>query len=296
MQYSTDLFSAGGTGVLSVKIFLSTVSDEFLAYRDQLRADLTRPDVEVKVQEEFKDIGGVTLDKLDRYVSACDAVVHFVGDMTGAAAKPTSTQAILAKYPDLFEKLPPLRESVEQGLDISYTQWEAWLALYHDKVLLIATADSVAPRGPNYAPTDQSRAAQQAHLQRLRTIERYPGCVFTSPDQLAKHIAYTAILDLLVKARVTVLLQRLGLVHNKVGEPDSTAAQLSILEDYRARVGNFVDRVTMTEYGQIAFGGRASDLHICSSWLANQHEPARLLIVGDAGLGKTTLDSYLEDH
>ena len=30
-------------------------------------------------------------------------------------------------------------------------------------------------------------------------MRRYPGCTFASPADLAKHIAYTAILDLLVK-------------------------------------------------------------------------------------------------
>ena len=41
---------------MSVKIFLSAVSNEFLAYREQLRTDLTRHNVEVKVQEDFKDL------------------------------------------------------------------------------------------------------------------------------------------------------------------------------------------------------------------------------------------------
>jgi hypothetical protein len=49
---------------MSVRIFLSTFSDEFRDYRDHLRHDLTRHDVEVKVQEDFKDFGTVTLDKL----------------------------------------------------------------------------------------------------------------------------------------------------------------------------------------------------------------------------------------
>jgi hypothetical protein len=60
---------------MSVKIFLSTVSDEFRTYRDALRTDLTRHNVEVKVQEDFKDLGGDTLDKLDVYIAHCDAVV-----------------------------------------------------------------------------------------------------------------------------------------------------------------------------------------------------------------------------
>jgi tetratricopeptide (TPR) repeat protein len=173
---------------VSVRIFLSTVSDEFRDYRDQLRHDLTRHNVEVKVQEDFKDLGSVTLDKLDVYIAACDAVVHLVGDMTGALAKAESTRAIVGKYDDLMNRLPPLRQPLENRLDISYTQWEAWLALYHDKLLLIAKADDTAPRGPQFAPTDASRAAQRLHLERLRAFERYPGCTFTSPDNLAKQI------------------------------------------------------------------------------------------------------------
>ena len=45
-----------------------------------------------------------------------------------------------------------------------------------------------------------SGAAQAAHLARLKKVDRYPGHTFTSPTDLAKHIAYTAILDLLVRA------------------------------------------------------------------------------------------------
>jgi hypothetical protein len=52
---------------VSVKIFISCVSKEFLTYRDQLRRDLTRHNVEVKVQEDFKDLGTLTLEKLDAY-------------------------------------------------------------------------------------------------------------------------------------------------------------------------------------------------------------------------------------
>jgi tetratricopeptide (TPR) repeat protein len=183
----------------SVKIFLSTVSDEFRAYRDQLRSDLTRHNVEVKVQEDFKDLGGDTLDKLDVYIAHCDGVAHLVGDMTGSTPAKRDVDALLAKYPDLAAKLPPLGEALRDRVGVSYTQWEAWLALYHRKLLLIATAGDNAERGPAYAPTPASRAAQASHLARLKALKRYPGCTFTSPDNLAKHIT-SAILDLLVKA------------------------------------------------------------------------------------------------
>ena len=184
---------------MSAKIFLSTVSDEFRAYRDQLRSDLTRHNVEVKVQEDFKDLGGDTLDKLDVYIAHCDAVVHLAGDMTGSAPGEHALGALRAKYPDLAGKLPPLGEALRNGSGVSYTQWEAWLALYHGKLLFIARAADSAARGPKYMRTDASRTAQAGHLARLKAMDRYPSCTFASPDDLAKHVAYTAILDLLVK-------------------------------------------------------------------------------------------------
>ena len=185
----------------SVKVFLSTVSDEFGAYRDQLRTDLTRHNVEVKVQEDFKDLGRGILDELDVYIAHCDCVVHLAGDMTGSAPLKRDVDALLVKHPDLVADLPPLGEALRDGVDVSYTQWEAWLALYHRKPLLIAKAADKAERDPEYAPTDAARAAQAAHLARLKAMGRYPGCEFTSPDNLAKQIAYSVILDLLAKAR-----------------------------------------------------------------------------------------------
>jgi tetratricopeptide (TPR) repeat protein len=184
---------------MSITVFLSTVTDEFGAYRVKLEGDLTRHDVAVKVQERFKDLGDDTLDKLDTYVAHCDAVVHLVGEMCGAAADAGQQEALVAKYPDLPQRLPPLGGALRDGAAFPYTQWEAWLALYHEKPLMIAKAATAAPRGPKHAPTDGSRASQAAHLERLKAFHRYPGCEFENPDDLAKHIAYSAILDLLVK-------------------------------------------------------------------------------------------------
>src|SRR5262249_7338674 len=155
---------------------------------------------EVKVQEDFKDLGGDTLDKLDTYIAHCDAVVHLVGDMTGSSPGELALRALRKKYPDLTDKLPPLCEALRNGISISYTQWEAWLALYHDKRLSTAEAGNSAERGPKSAPPVTSRPTQAGHLARLKKADRYPGHTFASPADLAKHIAYTAILDLLVEA------------------------------------------------------------------------------------------------
>jgi len=180
---------------MSVKIFLSTVSDEFESYREQLRADLTRPNVDVKDQEYFKALGGETLEMLDDYIASCDAVVHLVGDMAGAAPSERGVRAILEKYPNVGRELPPLGEALANG-GVSYTQWEASLALYHRKRLIIAKAADKAEREKaTFAPTPESRAAQVAHLKRLEAVERFPGCEFTTRDGLRKFILASAVLD-----------------------------------------------------------------------------------------------------
>lgn len=90
----------------SVRLSLSTVSAEFLSYRERLRHLLTRPYVDVKVQKDFIATGDEILEMLDTYVQCCDAVIHLVGDITGAMAKPQSVAAIAARYPDLARQLP----------------------------------------------------------------------------------------------------------------------------------------------------------------------------------------------
>jgi hypothetical protein len=69
-----------------------------------------------------------TRDKLDVYIAHCDAVVHLVGDMTGSDPGERALRALLVKYPDLTNILPPLGEALNNGVGVSYTQWEAWLA------------------------------------------------------------------------------------------------------------------------------------------------------------------------
>jgi len=90
------------------QLFLSCVSAEFKSCRETLRHDLDRPDVAVKVQEDFVAYGAETLYKLDDYIRHCEAVIHLVGDMTGAPAGDEAVTALRQAYPDLLERLPPL--------------------------------------------------------------------------------------------------------------------------------------------------------------------------------------------
>ncbi|MBP7443982.1 MAG: tetratricopeptide repeat protein [Zoogloea sp.] len=193
----------GSSGLLKepslsdVCIFLSCVSAEFRLYREELRRYLSRPNVAVKVQEDFIVTGGETLEMLDDYIRRCDVVIHLVGNSTGAMAQAPSVAAIHARYPDFGERLPLEEFLGEAGPPLSYTQWEAWLALYHGRRLIIATpADDDDERDEGRMPDP----AQQAHLARLELIERYPGIRFRSPIHFAAEVWRSGLLDILIGA------------------------------------------------------------------------------------------------
>jgi tetratricopeptide (TPR) repeat protein len=183
-----------------VKLFLSCGSDEFGEYRDALRRALTRPDVEIKIQEDFQNRGVDTL----RMLQACDVVVHFAGDTAGSTPASTSVDDLLKRRPELAARL------AEKGMDrealgrLTYTQWEAWLAIGFNKdgtkknLVIVAPALGVK-RGAKFAPTHATRASQADHLARLKAIDFYPAKSFTSADNLVARVFGSAVLDALKK-------------------------------------------------------------------------------------------------
>ena len=184
-----------------VQIFLSTVSAEFRSYRDTLRHDLTRWNVSMAVQEDFIVTGTETLDMLDDYIRQSDAVIHLIGDMTGALAQAPSLALMRDRYPDLAERLPPLAPFLKPDAPaLGYTQWEAWLALYHRKPLIIAVPEQDASRDARYERIPEQVAAQQAHLRRLAALERYPGIRFSDAVWLAKEVLRSKLPDILAQA------------------------------------------------------------------------------------------------
>jgi len=247
-----------------VQLFLSTVSAEFLSYRERLRQLLTRPDVEVKVQEDFIVTGNETLEMLDRYIQGCDGVIHLVGDMTGAMAKRQSVAAIAQRYPELGSRYPLAAFLQPDGPSLSYTQWEAWLALHHNKPLFIATPAPEAPRDQKHVREACQQELQQAHLSRLREVGRYPGTGFTSQEHLAAEVLRSFVLELLVRA---------GLNPN----PHTPH--------------NLPERTTSAE----RFVGRAAELQSLAKKLAP--EGSRVYLTGMGGVGKSELAvQHAYDH
>ena len=119
---------------------------------------------------------------------------------TGAKAQPQSVAAIAARYPDLASRFPLAEFLQHDGPSLSYTQWEAWLALLHAKKLYIATPEAGAPRDQKYTCEASQQELQQAHLSRLKQVARYSGSAFTSQEHLAAEVLRSFVLDLLVAA------------------------------------------------------------------------------------------------
>jgi hypothetical protein len=67
----------------------------------------------------------------------------------------------------------------------SYTQWEAYLAIYFRKKLWIYRPSPEAPRDPEFVANDTERQSQGEHLHRLQQIDRWPGGTFSSHERLS---------------------------------------------------------------------------------------------------------------
>ncbi|MBL8843682.1 MAG: hypothetical protein JNL90_19325 [Planctomycetes bacterium] len=147
-------------------IFISCVSDEFErdgapfpGLRKQLRGYLARTRSNVRVQEDFPQTAVDTVKKLADEIRPRAVVVHLVGEKQGAIADPAAVAEYLNAELDFLAKHPDLRAALSDFSGISYTQWEAFIALHHNIPLLVYATDKAS--------------AQQAHLDRLELGRRY---------------------------------------------------------------------------------------------------------------------------
>ena len=232
-----------------VTLFISAVSNEFAEdaahaperargpgdYRTYLRDKLTCPDVCVKVQEDFIAGGVLTLDKLLLYIKQCDAVIHLVGDMTGAAASAPAVESIFAGDPTISRTLPfaaTPAEALERG--ISYTQWEAYLAVHFAKRLVVCAAEPHAPRAAAHLVDDEQRAHQARHLSTLKELKRYPEISFASREELVIEVLRMLRTILPESQRESLPAAPCRLPYTPLGE--LFVGRDDFLEDIRARV------------------------------------------------------------
>src|SRR2546421_12519749 len=176
------------------KLFLSTVTSEFESYRKLLAGDLKRPTLDVAVQEDFVVSGGSTLEKLDDYIKACHGVVHLIGKATGAIADVLAVRSLLEQYPDFTARLPALTDSLKQpDPGCSYTQWEAYLAIYHKRPIFIyrptdfELKELSCPREDRFVYDAAQDKSQQEHYQRVSALGRDRG-LFLNQERLSSAV------------------------------------------------------------------------------------------------------------
>ena len=165
----------------SHSIFISCVSGEFentgapfAGLRKQLRGYLVRTRCNVRIQEDFPQVAPGTLQKLSEEIRPSAVVIHLVGEQCGTIAKPAEVAEFLAAEQDFLANHPELRDSLGNFDDISYTQWEAYIALHYGIPLLVySTGNS---------------AAQQTHLDRLKQCGRHTTTITSETDLFGKLI------------------------------------------------------------------------------------------------------------
>jgi tetratricopeptide (TPR) repeat protein len=179
----SELFLRGFTTVpdrsASRRVFISTVSGEFEkpaatfpGLRSKLRGCLARAGCDVKVQEDFRQTAGGTLEKLDAYIRDCDAVIHLVGRLPGYLADADSPQDVpdylahIATQPGgrtFLDKQPELLAEFGAGAGISLTQFEAYMALHHRVPLFVyATPDAATGQAEHLNRLKKGRPAKYA--------------------------------------------------------------------------------------------------------------------------------------
>lgn len=168
-------------------IFLSAVSREFKRARESLKRDLSGPDLPCKIieQADFTTHATPLLDKLDEYIAESAAVIHLVGDATGVVVDPEVVRQYLAKRPDFLSGKPEHRRLLGDFQGLSYTQWEAYMALHHDVPLYVfIAADNYVDRGLEYEHVEQEALSQKQHLSRVLRFGHDRGR-FAGTDELS---------------------------------------------------------------------------------------------------------------
>jgi tetratricopeptide (TPR) repeat protein len=128
----------------------------------------------VRVQEDFPQTAVDTVRKLADEIRPRAVVVHLVGEKPGTVAAPAAVAEYLQAEPNFLAHLPELRAALGDCAGLSYTQWEAFIALHHGIPLLVYATDRAS--------------AQQAHLDRLKRARRYATTITSETDLLGQLI------------------------------------------------------------------------------------------------------------
>jgi hypothetical protein len=142
------------------RVFISAASGEFRPLRERLAALLQRSGINVEYQEIFPQTTSDTVRKLGGLIKGWALIVHIVGHNPGSTAHPDSVADLLADVPadQFLGRIPELRQRLGDLSSITYTQWEAFLALHYGvPMLLFAPSDACDSSTQNPMPASPRR-------------------------------------------------------------------------------------------------------------------------------------------
>lgn|GEM_PF-5765695 len=82
---------------------------------------------------------------------------------------------------------------LSQKSAISYTQWEAYLAILHDKRLFIAEPEEKVARESSYCNDSAKIKRQSLHRDRLKALDRCVEITFAKADDITIELLLTEV-------------------------------------------------------------------------------------------------------
>ena len=192
----------GGPG----EAFLSRVSDEFRDYRDPLRK---RADA---AQRRSQDSGGFQVPRrrharharrLYRAMRICRAFRRRHGrvDAPWARGRRAARRNIQISLPTCRRTAMRCATTLDS---LTYTQWEAWLAIYQRRIFLDRRGRPKSRSRTEFRADGRFARRAAAHLARLKATGRDPGRRIHRRRRSRQAVFESAILDLLVKAGLAI--------------------------------------------------------------------------------------------
>jgi tetratricopeptide (TPR) repeat protein len=209
-------------------VFLSCVTAEFGDLRSRLARMVRRTHLLVRHQDDFAHRGVLTLQKLEEEVCASDVVFHILGKRSGTTAPRDQADAFLQRHPNFGDRFPDVATAGREAA-VTYTQWEAWFALYFGKRLCSykVTASATAP----LPEPNAEQVLQQVHEEHLRKHKAYPDPVADVSALLEEILA--SLVELHLIDRQEIEARPCNLPYRSLGE--LFIGRGLILDDLRRR-------------------------------------------------------------